>query len=189
MRPAPGPSSTSAPSRYLEDEPQLPHVARTEAMSATIDVSMNRDAFDDNAFVDDGSTYEVDRSTHDERQNGNCMPIFDTRSLRTYAFTDRPNGPAFENYSGGYIDRTSGIVVLSVVIHYPYLVTADECNDSPLPNFGIGDTLLCSGSGLEGKLTEISAAPDEVDFECTADIDAMDYDTQTVTVSGVLELR
>jgi hypothetical protein len=117
------------------------------------------------------------------------MAIFDTRSLGTYAFTDRPNGPEFENYIGGYIDRTSGIVVLEVVIHYPYLVTADECNDSPLPNFGIADALLCSGPGLEGKLIEISAAPDEVDFECTADIDAMDYDTQTVTASGVLELR
>ena len=92
----------------------------------------------------------------------------------------------------GFFDPNSSTVVLAVVIHYPFTVTADECSVTTIPAPGVSDVLACSpnfGLGLDGTVTEIPAAPDRVEFNCTMDVDAMDYDTQTVTVTGTLLLR
>ena len=174
-----------------------PQTTQSEHLTATIAVDMisDPDPFGGGGYIDDRSKFSIQRTTLASKVMGDCTSTFATKSDGTWAFTDHPVGTEWENGITGFVEPTLGVVVLAIVVHYPYVVTEDACNLVPNVNVGVHDAFACEGDSgmfggfLEGKITEVEDGPDEVTFSCTmVDENEGGWTRLTTTVTGTLTL-
>jgi hypothetical protein len=172
-----------------------PMWTRDEKLTATITVGMSADPdpFSGGGYIDAESSYQISRTTLERRQMGDCTASYGTKTNGSWLFTDQPVGADWENNITGFVDYDLEIVMLAIVVHYPYEATEDVCNMYTGTNEGVHDFFACTGAdgfggGITGKITEIDNAPDTVTFSCRQQGPAMDYTQQTISVSGTLTL-
>lgn len=174
------------------NEADGPMWTRDEQMTATIVVDMepDPDPFGGGGYIDFGSTYTVVRTTLERRQMGDCTASYGTKTNGTWDFSSQPV-PESGNNLTGFVDRDLDIVLLSILITYPFTATEDICNLYTAPNIGAFDTFNCGvyfGAGVEGNLVEVEDGPDRVNFNCTNDLPGMGWTTQQLVVTGSLTL-
>jgi hypothetical protein len=133
----------------------------------------------------------------ESRPAGNCTLSYGTKTNGSWLFTDQPVGPDWENGITGFVDYDLGVVVLGVVVHYPYEVTeVVDCGTGTFnlehavhDIFGCTDPTGQFGSGsLVGTITEVDGGPDTVDFTCHEQGPGLDLTEETITISGTLTL-
>lgn len=138
---------------------------------------------------EDGSRYKVDQSMLATKEMGDCTARFGTTASGSGRFADTPLGAGYVNSISGFLDRTSGQLMLAVVVHYRYRVNENVCDLTTPTYFIVSDAFACMGQfGIVGKLQEVDGGPDMVTVACEDEGDAMGYDTQTIIVTGSLTL-
>jgi hypothetical protein len=170
-----------------------PRQTASEDLDATLHVNIESDPdpLGGGGYIDIDSTFTVTRAFGTDKQLGDCTARIATRSDGTWAFKDRPVGPEWENGIGGFMDVASGIVLLSVVAHYPQEYIEDTCDVSESRELSVHDVFGCSSTfndaGLEGSIVEgQDGSPDRIEFDCRSEGPGLGWDRVTVTVTGSL---
>ncbi len=149
---------------------------------------------DAGAYEDLGSTFVVERFTHEERQFGDCLGIVETETAPdTHAISEVLNG--HENGIMPLILPEFDLVSVGVTVTYPYEITKDVCGFGPdlFPEHLSSDLFTCDEDGLglpalPGSYTDVPDGPDLVEIECVSDIGTIIFPTQHVEAHGTLLL-
>ena len=103
-----------------------------------------------------------------------------------------PRRARLGDYIGGFLEPLSGIVLLTVVFHYPYEVVEDVCNYVVTQDPAVHDAFGCApdwnDAGILGKVTELDGEPDIVKVNCSFERPMLGYDKVTFEVYGTLKL-
>lgn len=151
----------------VQEDPEDPITHRFSRVTfeSAVEVNLVRDPADpEERYIDAGSSFRMNETSHTEAPLGDCTQVNDLQSdTATYAFTDQPT--SYEDDIWAEVDRDRGVVVFRISFSWKYEQRVTGCTTSNYSGENAGGISCGTFLGLQVALTE-GASADQIDATC-----------------------